>query len=168
MHSHRLCMQPPAQPPTDPPIFLSFFLSSFQVQAQIARSLAVKRELQQLEEQALEDRVRIQRLLALPQPLRGGDVTIVLPSTTTGSGSSTAAAASPSTSRRGSQEQGQRQDVGGEGEEGDGGEAGPVSVVTKRGAGAWAAKALKTERDPVVARKLREIQAHAQVSRSVD
>jgi hypothetical protein len=136
------------------------------VQAQITRSLAVKRELQQLEEQALEDRVRIQRLLALPQPLRGGDVTIVLPSTSmstgTGGAAAAAAAASPSISRRGPQEQQEQwQEEPGPG-------PGPLLLVTKRGVGEWAAKALKTERDPAVARKLREIQAHTQVSQLID
>lgn len=49
-----------------------------QVKQQTHASVSLKEEIQRLEEQNLEDRVRIQRLLALGQP-SGEDVTIIMP-----------------------------------------------------------------------------------------
>jgi ribosomal protein L12E/L44/L45/RPP1/RPP2 len=145
-----------------------------QVQAQIARSLAVKGELQRLEEQALEDRVRIQRLLSLPQPLRGGDVTIVLPSSAapfplaaaaTAAGAAAAAAASSPASAHRRQQEGEGGDVASAADEpsvGEGGGGGGGSQAQRK-RGEWVGKALKTERDPEVARLLREIKGGMQV-----
>lgn len=148
------------RPPTNHLTPLTIPPLSPQVQAQVARSLAVKGELQRLEEQALEDRVRIQRLLALPQPLRGGDVTITLPADA--ARPFPLAAAAEGAGAGAGEWQGQQ------GEEEQGGsvmQAGAAVSVEGRARrrAEWVAQALRWERDPGVARLLREIQGAMQV-----
>lgn len=124
-----------------------------EVQAQVQRSLAVKEHIRRLEEEDLEDRIRIQRLLALSQPVRR-DVTLVMDEGQAG---------------RGGRMQGRRRQQGqdeGEGEEKDEEQGGGGEEQRKKEQTAWVEKALKKaekEKDAEAIETLLRIQRLNQV-----
>lgn len=63
-------------------------INHHKVKAQVRQSVGIKGHIQRLEEQNAEDRIRIQRLVALSQPVTN-DITILLPEGAPGGGTAT-------------------------------------------------------------------------------
>lgn len=132
-----------------------------QVQEQTAASLSLQEEIQRLEEQQVEDRVRIQRLLTLPQPV-GPDVTIVtkggaLPTFPSFGGKTKAGGGGGSTRLATTQQQQEDTET-----DNDNDQSLPVEGsedVYKKKQEEWVAKALRVEKDRRVALTLEKIQA---------